>query len=156
MALKEKIFKDLIEAVKNKEELRSSVLRMFSAAILNKEKEKRYKTGQEKDVYLTDEETLEVLSYEIKKRKEAAIEYERANRHEMAEKEKQETEILKKYLPEQLSEEEVRELIREAIKETGASGQKDMGKVMAALMPKLKGRAEGSLVSQIVKETLTS
>lgn len=156
MALKEKISKDLTEAVKNKEELRSSVLRMFSAAILNKEKEKRYKTGQEKDVYLTDEETLEVLSYEIKKRKEAAIEYERANRHEMAEKEKQEIEILKKYLPEQLSEEEVRELVREAIKETGASGQKDMGKVMAVLIPKLKGRAEGSLVSQIVKETLTS
>lgn len=155
MVLKEKISKDLTEAVKNKEELRSSVLRMFSAAILNKEKEKRYKTGQEKDVYLTDEETLEVLSYEIKKRKEAAIEYERANRHEMAEKEKQEIEILKKYLPEQLSEEEVRELVRGTIKETGASGQKDMGKVMAALMPKLKGRAEGSLVSQIVKETLT-
>ncbi|MBI2042666.1 MAG: GatB/YqeY domain-containing protein [Candidatus Nealsonbacteria bacterium] len=156
MALKEEILKDLTEAVKSKEELKSSVLRMLSAAILNKEKEKRYKLGEEKDVRLADEEIADVISSEAKKRREAAIEYEKAGRSEMAEKEKQETEILKKYLPEQLSEEEVRGLVKEAIEKTGAAGQKDMGKVMAALMPKVKGRADGALVSQLVKDLLTS
>jgi hypothetical protein len=155
MNLKEKIQKDSIEAVKNKEELKSSVLRMLSAAVLNKEKEKRYKSGEEKDVQLTDDEVIEVASSEAKKRKEAISEYEKGNRTDLAEKEKKELEILQKYLPEQLPEEEIKKLVKVAVEKTGAKDQKDMGKVMAELMPQIKGRADGSLVSKIVKELLT-
>ncbi len=155
MSLKEEISKDLTEAVKNKKEFNSSVLRMLLAAILNKEKEKRYKSGQGKDIPLIDDEIVEAISSEVKKRRDSAAEYEKAGRPETAEKEKQEIEILNKYLPEQLSQEEVRALVSEAIEKTGAKEQKDMGKVMAALMSKVKGKVDGSLVSRLVKESLT-
>lgn len=154
MALKEKIRKDLNEAIKNKRELDSSVLRMLNAAILNKEKEKRFKSGMAKEVPLTDEEIVETVSNEIKKRKEAAGLYERGGRQELAEKEKREAAILQPYLPAQLSEDELKKLAKEAIEKTGAKEQKDMGRVMAELMSKVKGSADGSLVSKIVKELL--
>jgi hypothetical protein len=166
MALKEQINQDLKEAVKKKEELPSMVLRMLSAVLLNKEKEKRYKISKnnpeikEQELveksHLTEEEIIEAVSSEVKKRMEAAVEYEKGNRLESAEKEKKEAEILKKYLPEQLSKEELEKLVAKAVQETGATSQKDMGKVMAALMPDVKGRADGSLISKIVKELLTS
>jgi len=193
MALKGNIREDLKEAVKNREELKSSVLRLLLAAIFNKEKEKRYKfTRQnfpkenlgglskekqeelEKESALTDEEVIEVISSEIKKRKEAIDLYEKGNRPELAEKEKKELEILEKYLPEQLSEEEIKKLVKEVIDKTvvkeihpvkSAEGGvppkaeqfnrvKDMGKVMQEVMPKVKGKADGSLVSKIVRELL--
>jgi uncharacterized protein YqeY len=139
-------------------------LRLLNSSILNKEKEKRYKISLKKDnvadldkaSVLGDEEILEVIISEVKKRKEAIIEFEKGNRKDLADKEKKELEILKKYLPEQLSEEEIKELAKEAIKKVGAKEIKDMGKVMAQLMPKVKGRADGSLVSKIVKELLSS
>lgn len=165
MDLREQINKELNEAFKGKEELKVSVLRMLTAALLNKEKEKRYKISkensgmEEKELAeksaLSNEEVVDVISSEVKKRKESAQEYEKAGRTELAEKEKKETEILQKYLPEQLSEEEVKKLVQEAIQQTGAKDQKDMGKVMGALMPKVKGKADGGLVSKIVKELLT-
>jgi len=165
MILKQKIQQDLNEAVKNKEELRTSVLRQLSAAILNKEKEKRYKIIKdepeltEKELVeksqLTDEEVIDVISSEAKKRKESILEFEKGKRQDLVEKEKKELEILQKYLPEQISEEEIKKLAREVIDKVGASAEKDMGKVMAELMPKLKGRANGSLVSKIIKELLT-
>lgn len=156
MALKEKIQKDLNEALKSKEELKTSVLRLLSAVILNKEKEKRYKLKKEEDAPLTDEEILEVVSSEVKKRKEAAELYEKGARPELAEKEKKEIEILKGYLPEQLSTEELTKLTKEAIEKVGAKEFKDMGKIMGVLMPQIKGRADGNAVSQIVKELLTN
>jgi uncharacterized protein len=166
MDLREQINKDLNEAFKGREELKVSVLRMLTAALLNKEKEKRYKISkensgmEEKELAeksgLSDEEIIDVISSEVKKRKESAQEYEKAGRTELAEKEKKETEILQKYLPEQLSEEEVKKIVQEAIEQAGAKDQKDMGKVMGALMPKVKGKADGGLVSKIVKELLTS
>ena len=154
MALKEKIHIDLIEALKSKEELKTSVLRLLSSAILNKEKEKRYKSGKAEDISLIDEEIIDVISSEIKKRKEAADLYEKGGRAELAQKEKKEIEFLKAYLPEQLPENEVKRLVKEAIEKTGAKEPKDMGKVMAELMPKVKGKADNSLISRIVKESL--
>lgn len=164
MELKQKIQEDLKTALKEKRELELSVLRMLSSAMVNKEKEKRYKISREKpalteeklskESQLTEEETLAVVAAEAKKRKEAIFEFEKGKREDLAEKEKAELEILKKYLPEQISEEELRNLTREAITKTGAKEMKDMGKIMAELMPKIKGKADGSLVSKIVKELL--
>jgi len=153
--LKEDIKKDLNEALKSREELKTSVLRLLSSAILNKEKDKRYKSGKAEDVSLTDEEIIDVISSESKKRKEAIELYQKGDRPELAKKEKEEMEILQKYLPEQLSEEEIKKLVKAAIAKTGAKEQKDMGKVMAELVSKVKGKADGSLVSKIVKESLT-
>jgi len=162
--LKEEIKQNFKKAFKEKKEIEVSVLRMLSAAILNKEKEKRYKLSKEKpeltegelekESQLTDEEVIEVISSEVKKRKEAIIAFEKGERTDLVEKEKKELDILKKYLPEQLSEEEIKKLAREAIKKVGAKEIKDMGRAMAQLMPKLKGRAQGSEVSNIVKGLL--
>lgn len=155
MELKKRIQQDLNSALKEKRELEVSVLRQLLAAILNKEKEKRFKIKEEKDVQLTDEEVIEVISSEAKKRREAIELYVRGSRPELAEKEKKELEILQRYLPEQLSEEEIKKLAKEAINKTGAKEIKDMGRAMAELMPKVKGRADGSLVGKIVKELLS-
>jgi len=163
--LKLTIQTDLTEAVKKSDEISRSTLRMLLAAILNKEKEKRHKIAKvepemtEKELAekscLTDEETIEVISSEVKKRKEAILGFEKGERKELAEKEKAEIEILEKYLPEQLSEEEIRKLVKEVIEKTGAKETKNMGKVMAEIMPKVKGKAEGSEVRKIVKELLS-
>lgn len=154
MGLKEKIKLNLNSSLREKKTLAVSVLRQLLAAILNKEKEKRFKTKEEKDVQLTDEEVIEVISSEVKKRRESILEFEKGKRQDLVEKEKKELEILEKYLPEQLSEEEIRKLTKEAIEKTDVREIKNMGKVMAELMPKIKGRAEGALVSKIVKELL--
>lgn len=153
--LKIKIQEDLNSALKGKKELEVSVLRMVLAAVLSKEKDKRFKSGKAEDVLLTDEELTDTISSEIKKRREAVELYTRGNRPELAEKEKKEIEILKAYLPEQLTEEEIKKLVSEAITKTGAKEIKDMGKVMAELMLKVKGKADSSLVSKIVKELLS-
>jgi len=162
--LKEKILQNLSAAVKEKKDVETLVLRQLSAAILNKEKEKRFKTSKEKpglsekdlekESQLTDEETLEVVSYEVKKRRESIVEFEKGGRKDLVEKEKRELGILEAYLPKQLIEEEIKQLVKEAIEKVGAKEQKDMGKVMAELSPKTKGKADGSLVSKIVKESL--
>ena len=163
MSLKERIQGDLEEAQLKRDEVLISTLRMLLSAIHNKEIEKRTKFSKSEPVEkleelskLTDEEILEVISSEIKKRKEAIPAYEKGGREELAKKEKQELEILQRYLPEQVSEEEIQKLVKEAIDKVGAKEQKDMGKVMAELMPKVKGKADGGLVSKIVKELLIS
>jgi len=165
MKLKEKINEDFKIALKEKKEIGIGTLRMLKAVIFNKEKEKRYKIFQkekelkEEDLIeksqLTDEEVIEVISSEIKKRKEAIEEFEKGKRQDLAEKEKKEIEILKKYMPEEISEEEIKKMAKEIIESIRAKTQKDIGKVMAQLMPKVKGRIEGSKVSQIVKELLS-
>ena len=164
MNLKGKIQNELQEAVKNREELKSSVLRLLLSAIFNKEKEKRYKLSKqkpefkekdlEKESQLVNEEVIEVISSEIKKRKESIELFEKGEREDLVEKETKEKEILEKYLPEQLPEEKVKKLVQEAIAKTGAKEIKDMGKVMQEVMPKVKGKADGSLVSRIVKDLL--
>lgn len=163
--LKKIIQGDLIKSLKDRNEIASGTLRMLSAAILNKEKEKRARIAKElagakeedlkKKSELRDEEIIEVVASEVKKRKEAALEFEKGKRDDLVKKEKAEIEILKKYLPEQLSEEELNILIKEAIEKVGAKEARDIGKVMAELMPKIKGKADAGKVSRIVKELLS-
>ena len=175
---KEQIQQDLKNSLKGGKHVEVSVLRMVISAINNRETEKRTKIWREKpeleietlekESQLTDEEVLEVFSSELKKRKEACVEYEKGGRTDLIEQEKREIEIIQRYLPEQLSEEEVAKIAREIIaalraslaisgrEMVGATNSKDIGKVMAELMPRVKGRAEGSEVSRIVKELLTA
>jgi hypothetical protein len=162
--LKEKIREDINLALMGKRELELSVLRLISAAILNKEKEKRYKISKEKpeakeevlekESQLQDEEVLEVIVSEAKKRKESIELFEKGGRKDLAEKEAKEKVILEKYLPEQMGEEEIRRLVKEAVGKAGAKEIKDMGKVMVVLSPQIKGKADMSLVSKIVRENL--
>ncbi len=166
MSLKEKIQENLKKSAKNKEEKELMVLRLLSASILNKEKEKRYNISKGKaglkeqelssQSQLNDDEIIEIIQSEIKKRKEAALWFEKGERIEMAEKEKEEQKFLEKYLPEQLSDQDIEKLVKESIEKIGISEMKDMGKVMAELMPKIKGMASGSRVSEIIKQTLIS
>ncbi len=161
---KDKIIQNIKIALKEKREIEVSVLRMILAAILNKEKEKRYKLSKEKpdldqkelekESQVTEEEITSIVSVEAKKRKESIMAFEKGERKDLAEKEKKELDILKKYLPEQLSEEELYQTIKEVITETGAKEIKDMGKVMKEVMSKVVGRAHGNRVSDIVKELL--
>ncbi|HDZ54142.1 MAG TPA: GatB/YqeY domain-containing protein [Candidatus Nealsonbacteria bacterium] len=164
MSIKEEITINLKEYLKEKKETEVSVLRQLLAEILNKEKEKRNRLAKKKkeineeelkkESQLTEEEIIEAVFSETKKRKEAIAGFQKGEREDLAEKEQKELEILKKYLPEQLSKEEIKKLAKETIDRIGASGQKDMGKVIGELIPKVKGKAEGSLISQIVKELL--
>lgn len=152
--LKEQIKKDTIEAMKAKNSELAGVLRLASAAISSKEKEKRYQEKLETDVILTDEEVVGVLASEVKKRRDAIALYEQGGRPELAETEKAEIAILQKYLPKQLSGEELKKMVVAAVEKTEAKEMKDMGKVMAELNPQIKGRADGGEVSKIVKELL--
>lgn len=126
------------------------VLRMVSAALHNKEIEKK---GKGLEPALSDDEVIEVLSREAKKRKEAIEAYIKGNRDDLAQKETKELEIIKKYLPEQLGEEEIEKIVKAAIEKTGAKEVKDFGKVMAEAMKELKGKADASVVSEIVKKS---
>lgn len=162
--LKETIRHDLNSALKEKKELELSVLRLISAAILNKEKEKRYKISKEKpdakeadlekESQLQDEEILDVIASEVKKRKESIELFEKGGRKDLAGKEAKEKEILQKYLPEQMSEEQIKKLVEAAVAQASAKEIRDMGKVMAILTPQIKGKADMGQVSKIVKETL--
>jgi len=165
MNLKEKIKIDLDKSLKTGEKLTLSTLRLLFSAIGNKEIEKRTKTvKKEKDLsekelikksQLEDSEIIQLILSEIKKRKEAISLYQQGNRKDLVDKEEKETEILKKYLPEQISDEELKKITKDTIEKIGASSLKDMGRVMKELMPKIKGRVEGSKVSQVVKELLS-
>lgn len=147
--LKQKIQDDLKAAMIAKDEEELSTIRMLKSSLQYHEIQKG--AGYE----ATDEDVLEVINREIKKRRESIEMYKKGNRPELAEKEQKELEILQSYLPAQMSEDEVRKLVKEEISQTGVSTMQDMGKVMGALMPKVKGKAEGSLVSKIVKEELS-
>lgn len=154
MNLKEKIISDFKRVFKAGEEIKISVLKLLQSEIHNAEIAKRTKLKKESS--LDEGEIIDVISREIKKRKDAIELYERGGRMELAEKEKKEMEILMAYLPEQLSEEEIRNLVKKAIEQSGATSVKEMGKVMAILIPQIKGRADSSLVSGIIKEKLNS
>ena len=149
--LYQKIKEDLNEALKSGDTLRISVLRMVLSSFHNKEIEKK---GKNQNSELTEEEIIEVLKREAKKRKEAIETYLKGNRNDLADKEKKELEIIIAYLPKQLSEEEIKKIVQEAIQKLGAQSEKDFGKVMGFLMKELKGKADAGLVSQIVKESL--
>src|SRR3990167_4277710 len=162
--LKQQIQSDATTSLKSGDSLVLSTLRMLLASIFIREKEKRYKISKarsdlkeeqlQKESELTDEEIIETVSSEIKKRKDAIILYEKGNRPELADKEKKEIEILQKYLPEQISLEELKKIVEESVNKVGAKEMKDMGKVMADLMPKVKGKADNSEISKIIKELI--
>ena len=147
--LKQKLREELKRSMLARDELTTSVLRMVLSAINYYEIEKGG-AGYEAN----EEDVMSVVQKEAKQRRDSIEEFTKAGRQELADKEQKELEILQKYLPEQLSEEEIKKLVDEAISQTGASNISDMGKVMGALMPKIKGKADGSLVSKIVKESL--
>lgn len=148
MSIKDLLTEDMKQAMKDKEsgKLRLSVIRMARANIKNIEIDEKRE--------LNDDEVLAVLMKEVKMRQDSLEEFTKAGRDELAEQAKQEIAILRKYLPEQLADDELRALVQEAIDETGAATQKDMGKVMAAVMPKTKGRADGKRINAMVRELL--
>lgn len=137
------------QAMKNKEKVRLSVIRMVKASIQNEMIHK----GVDR---LEPEDELTILSRELKQRKDSLPEFEAANRQDLVGKLKDEIVILKQYLPEQLSEEEIEQLVIQTIETTGATTKSDMGKVMGSLMPKVKGKADGTLVNKIVMKHLQS
>jgi len=143
----EKIKGDLAEAMKAKDILRVSSLRMLRAAIENYKIEKRKKE-------VSEGELLQIISKQISSRSDSIEQFTKGGRDDLVNKEKKEMEILQSYLPPPLSEEEVKVIIRSAIKDTGASGKKDIGKVMGKVMAEVKGRADGKLVSQLVVTSL--
>jgi len=146
MTLAERLNEDMKLAMKSQDKLRLSVLRMIRAAIKNQEIERKRA--------LDDSELIDVLSREIKQRRDSLQDFEKAGRTDLAEQVTAEIEIISAYLPKPLTDEEVTALVQQTIQETGASSKADMGKVMAALMPKVKGRADGKLVNQIVSKLL--
>ena len=172
--MKETIQKDLKNALLSKDEVRVSTLRMLLASVNNKEIEKRTKFSKEnpnakeaelqKNSELQNEEVQQIIAGDVKKHKESIEMFQKGNRQDLVDKEAKELKILEAYLPEQMGEEEVRKLVKEAVvslremsrrdTKTGAKTPQEMGKVMAALMPKVKGKADGSLVSKIVQELL--
>ncbi|MEK7114729.1 MAG: GatB/YqeY domain-containing protein [Patescibacteria group bacterium] len=153
MSLKEKLTEDSKEALKSGDSFRTGVLRMLLSVLHNKEIEKK---GKGQEPILSDDEIVDVLSKESKKRKEAGEIYSKAGRADLSEKEVKELEIIKKYLPEQLGEEEIEKAVKTAIEKVGAKDVKDFGKVMAEAMKELKGRADASSVSQAVKIQLVA
>lgn len=148
---KQKLQEDLRKSMLAKDEVRTSTLRMLISAIGYYEIQEGGAGYEAKD-----EDVIEVLGREIKKHRESIKMYQKGNRPELEKKENNELKILQEYLPEQISEDEVKNFVKEAIVQTGAKTITDMGKVMGALMPKVKGKADGSLVSKIVKEELSN
>ncbi|MCR2820443.1 GatB/YqeY domain-containing protein [Lederbergia panacisoli] len=148
MSLLERLNEDMKQAMKNKEKEKLSVIRMLKAALQNE----AIKLGHQS---LSEEEELTVLSREVKQRKDSLHEFQKANRNDLADKVQNELAFVDIYMPEQLTDEEVEALVKEAISMSGASSKVDMGKVMGILMPKVKGKADGALVSKLVQRHLS-
>lgn len=147
--LEEKIRQDLIVALKEGKKAEVSVLRFLLAEIRN---ESLAKQKQQ----LSDEEIIAVIRRQIKRHRESVEAYQRGSRSDLVNKEKEEINILSKYIPQEIKPQELEKIIQETIAELKASGPADFGKVMGAVMAKVKGRVEGSKVAQLVKETLNS
>lgn len=146
MALKERLFADLKSAMKEKQTVRKDTIQLIRSGILQIEKDKKIELG--------DEDILEVIAKQLKQRRDALPEYEKSGRNDLIQKLNEEMEILLQYLPEQLSEADIRKIVEDTINEVGAASMKDMGKIMAAITPKVKGRADNKMVSSYVKELL--
>lgn len=144
--LKEKLLQDFKDAMKEKNELKKNTVMMVRAAVLQIEKD------TQKEVL--DDQILEIIAKEVKKRKESLTDYEKSGREDLIKQINDEITILKGYLPEELSEEEIRKIVEESIKETGATTIKDMGKVMQAAKTKAAGRADNKVINDIVREFL--
>ncbi|MFH0913148.1 MAG: GatB/YqeY domain-containing protein [Candidatus Omnitrophota bacterium] len=146
--LEEKIFNDYKEAMKSKDELKSSALSFLRAAMINVAMEKKKKALEDNDVII-------VIRKQIKERQDSIEQFTKGGRQDLADKEARELQILKVYLPPELSSDEIKQIIEEAVLSTGAATIKDMGKVMKEASAKIAGKADGKLVSDLVKEKLS-
>lgn len=147
MSLKDKLMDDLKSAMKDKDTVRKNAVQMVRASVLQTEKDNK--------ITLDDSGVIEVVAKEVKKRKDVLPEYEKSGREDLIGDLKREIEVLMAYLPQQMTEEEIETLVLEAIKETDAKSMKDIGKVMAVIMPKTKGVADGKTVNLMVKKHLS-
>ena len=146
MNLSERLNDDMKNAMKSKDKFKLTTIRMIRASVKNLEIDLKRP--------LDDSEVLDIISREIKQRKDSLQEFKKAGRDDLVTDLAAEIEIISGYLPEQLTEEEIQEIVRQTIQELGASSKADMGKVMGALLPKTKGRAESKLVNQFVQQYL--
>ncbi|MCT4621196.1 MAG: GatB/YqeY domain-containing protein [Marinisporobacter sp.] len=146
MALKERLMADLKEAMKEKNKVKKSVITMVRSAVKQYEVDNR--------VELDDESILEIISKQVKQKKDAIEEFAKGERDDLVDEAKAEIEVLMDYLPEQLTEDQVSEIVSKVIEEIGANSMKDMGKIMAAVMPKVKGRTDGKTINKIVRQIL--
>ncbi|MCK6257760.1 GatB/YqeY domain-containing protein [Fictibacillus sp. KIGAM418] len=147
MSLLNRLNQDMKQAMKDKNKQKLSVIRMLKASLQNES----IKLGHD----LNEEEELTVLAREMKQRKDSLQEFEKAGRNDLADALKDEIVIITDYMPEQLSEEEVKDIVLAAIEQVGAVSKADMGKVMGAVMPKVKGKADGALVNRLVQQNLS-
>ena len=148
MTLADRLAEDMKQAMRSKDKVRLSVLRLVKSAIKNAEIDKRITLGEE--------EIISVLRKELKQRKESLLAIEGAGRDDLVAALNEETQILETYLPQSLREEQIEQLVREAVQEVGAVSKADMGKVMPVVMKKIGGQAEGRIVNRIVQEVLSS
>lgn len=146
MPIKDKLMEDLKYSMKNKDTVRKNTVTMVRAAIKQKEIDEK--------IELTDEDILDIISKQVKQRKDSIEEFAKGGREDLVELTKKEIDVLMEYLPKQLTEEEIEPIVKEAIEEVKAESMKDMGKVMNAVLPKVKGRADGSVVNKIVRKHL--
>lgn len=147
MTLLERLNQDMKQAMKNKDKNTLSVIRMVKASMQNES----IKLGKDT---LSEDEELTVLSREVKQRKDSLQEFKSAGRDDLAEKIESELHILQEYMPEQLSDEELENIVQATIQEVNATSKKDFGKVMSTIMPKVKGKADGSQINKIVHKQL--
>ncbi len=145
--LKEKLLDDLKNCMKEKNVVRKNVIQMVRAAILQVEKDKQ--------ISLDDNQIIDIIAKESKKRKDSLVDYEKSGREDLINEIKEEIEILAEYLPKQLSIEEVEEIVKDVISEVGATSMKDMGKVMKAAKEKIGARSDGKTVNEVVKKLLS-
>ncbi|WP_459480396.1 GatB/YqeY domain-containing protein [Clostridium saccharoperbutylacetonicum] len=146
--IKDRLQDDWKAALKAKDKFKANVISTAKSAVLLVEKTDNRK--------LEDDEVISILAKEVKQRRESMVEFEKGKRQDLVDQCKAEIEILLEYLPQQLGEEEIKQIVKESAEEVGANSIKDMGKVMSAVRPKVLGKADGSLVSQIVKEYLNN
>ena len=147
MELKQRLINDFKDAMKNKDVITKQTVTMVRAAVLLYEKNNK--------VELDNEGIIDVIASELKKRRDSLAEFQKANRTDLVSQTEEEIKVLMKYLPAQLSDEEIENHVIDAIKTSDAQSVKDMGKVMAILMPKLKGKADGGKINQLVKKHLS-
>ncbi len=146
MSLKDKLALDLKQAMKDKDTIRKNVVQLIRSGVLQIEKDKQ--------ITLDDEGVLEVIAKQLKQRKDSMSDYEKSGREDLINQLNTEIELLMEYLPRQLTAEELEVIVKDAIETTGASSIKDMGKIMAAVMPQTKGRADGKAINEIARRLL--
>ena len=144
--LKEKLMQDLKDAMKEKNDIKKNTVQMVRASILQVEKDK--------GIQLEDNQIIDIIAKEVKKRKDAALDFEKSGRDDLIAQNNAEIEVLINYLPKQLSKEEIEEIVKKVIEETGATSMKDMGMVMKGAKEKIGASADGKTINEIVKSLL--